>query len=117
MDSLGQAVFRQIAQFTGGTNMFVLRGGAGPQSTGAGRPESSCGASRPNYSSGNLDRLIADKVELAVASVDADPLRMPGLGRDKKNAKPCGERVQWGGRTRPSSRPAAVRPSRSLRSW
>src|SRR5262249_46369168 len=28
MDAQGQAVFRQIAQVTGGTNMFVLRGGA-----------------------------------------------------------------------------------------
>src|SRR6185295_11527773 len=43
MDSLGQVVMRQMAQFTGGTNMFVLRGGAGPQSTGGGDAKSSCG--------------------------------------------------------------------------
>jgi uncharacterized protein YegL len=92
MDHLGQAVFRQIAQATGGTNMFVLRGGAGPQSTGAGDAKSSCGGTHENYTSGNLDQLITRKIDLEVASIEANPLEIAGLGRDE-NAKPCRERV------------------------
>src|SRR5262249_24540243 len=63
MDALGQAVWRQIAQYTGGTNLFVLRGGAGPQSVGGGDPVSSCGGTQTSYASGNLDELIVRKVE------------------------------------------------------
>lgn len=92
MDNQGQAVFRQIAQVTGGTNMFVLRGGAGPQSTGGGDPTSSCGATHQNYSSGKLDQLIAGKIRLEVTSLKADPMRIPGLNKDE-NAKACNERV------------------------
>lgn len=92
MDNQGQAVFRQIAQLTGGTNMFVLRGGAGPQSTGGGDPTSSCGATHQNYSSGKLDQLIAGKIHLEVTSLKADPMRIPGLNKDE-NAKACNERV------------------------
>jgi len=92
MDELGQAVFRQIAQFTGGTNMFVLRGGAGPQSTGAGDAESSCGGAHQNFQSGNLDQLITHKIAQELAAIDADPLRIAGLGQDER-AKPCKDRV------------------------
>lgn len=92
MDDLGQTVWRQIAQYTGGTNMFVLRGGAGPQSTGGGDPKSSCGGAHRNYTSGNLAELITDKLRLAVASLDADPMRIAGLGQDER-AKPCDARV------------------------
>ena len=92
MDALGQAVFRQVAQLTGGTNMFVLRGGAGPQSAGGGDPTSSCGAAHQNYSSGNLDQLITGKIALEITSLKADPTRIPGLGKDE-NAKACNERV------------------------
>jgi Mg-chelatase subunit ChlD len=92
MDSVGQAVFRQVAQLTGGTNMFVLRGGAGPQSTGGGDPTSSCGATHQNYSSGNLDQLITGKIALEVTSLKADPMRIPGLSKDE-NAKACNDRV------------------------
>lgn len=92
MDRQGQAVFRQIAQLTGGTNMFVLRGGAGPQSTGGGDPTSSCGATHQNYSSGKLDQLIAGKINLEITSLKADPMRIPGLNKDE-NAKACDERV------------------------
>jgi Mg-chelatase subunit ChlD len=92
MDAQGQAVFRQIAQVTGGTNMFVLRGGAGPQSTGGGDPTSSCGASHQNYSSGKLDQLIVGKIHLEVTSLKADPMRIPGLNKDE-NAKACNDRV------------------------
>lgn len=92
MDNQGQAVFRQIAQLTGGTNMFVLRGGAGPQSTGGGDPTSSCGATHQNYSSGKLDQLIVGKINLEVTSLKADPMRIPGLNKDE-NAKACNDRV------------------------
>ncbi len=92
MDATGQAVFRQIAQYTGGTNMFVLRGGAGPQSTGGGDPTSSCGKTHDNYSSGNLDQLIVGKINLEVTSLKADPMRIPGLSKDE-NAKACSDRV------------------------
>jgi len=92
MDNQGQAVFRQIAQLTGGTNMFVLRGGAGPQSTGGGDPTSSCGATHQNYSSGKLDQLIAGKINREVTSLKADPMRIPGLNTDE-NAKACNDRV------------------------
>ncbi|MEZ4302028.1 MAG: VWA domain-containing protein [Polyangiaceae bacterium] len=92
MDNQGQAVFRQIAQVTGGTNMFVLRGGAGPQSTGGGDPTSSCGATHQNYSSGKLDQLIVGKINMEVVSLKADPMRIPGLQKDE-NAKACGDRV------------------------
>lgn len=92
MDALGQVVFRQMAQYTGGTNMFVLRGGAGPQSTGGGDPASSCGGTHTNYSSGKLDELIVQKIRRELKALDADPMRIAGLKTDE-NAKPCNERV------------------------
>jgi Mg-chelatase subunit ChlD len=92
MDALGQAVFRQVAQMTGGTEMFVLRGGAGPQSTGGGDPTSSCGTAHEDYKSGNLDQLIVNKINLEVTSLKADPMRIPGLSKDE-NAKACNDRV------------------------
>jgi Mg-chelatase subunit ChlD len=92
MDALGQAVWRQIAQYTGGTNLFVLRGGAGPQSVGGGDPASSCGGTQTSYASGNLDELIVQKVEQQLRAIDGDPLRIPGVGVDE-NAKPCNERI------------------------
>lgn len=92
MDGLGQAVFRQIAQLTGATNMFVLRGGAGPQSTGAGDPKSSCGGTQTAYTSGHLDDLVVAKIRDEVGALDADPHRIAGLGQDE-NAKPCDQRL------------------------
>ncbi len=92
MDAQGQAVFRQIAQVTGGSEMFVLRGGAGPQSTGGGDPTSSCGGTHENYSSGNLDQLIVSKINMEVTSLKADPMRIPGLNKDE-NTKGCSDRV------------------------
>lgn len=92
MDAQGQAVFRQIAQVTGGTEMFVLRGGAGPQSAGGGDPTSSCGGTHENYSSGNLDQLIVGKINTEVTSLKADPMRIPGLNKDE-NAKACADKV------------------------
>ena len=92
MDDLGQVVWRQVAQYTGATNMFVLRGGAGPQSTGGGDPKSSCGGTHKNFSSGNLDELIVDKIQLTFTLLDADPLRIAGLDQDE-NAKPCADRL------------------------
>jgi len=92
MDDVGQVVWRQIAQYTGGTNMFVLRGGAGPQSTGAGDAESSCGGTHKNYSSGNLAELITGKVTGSLRALDTDPMLIAGLGEDE-NAKPCAERL------------------------
>jgi Mg-chelatase subunit ChlD len=92
MDAQGQAVFRQVAQVTGGSEMFVLRGGAGPQSAGGGDPTSSCGGTHENYSSGNLDQLIVSKINLEVTSLKADPTRIPGLNKDE-NAKGCSDRV------------------------
>jgi hypothetical protein len=92
MDNLGQVVFRQMAQFTGGTNMFVLRGGAGPQSTGGGDPVSSCGGTHTNYSSGKLDELIVQKIRRELRAIDADPMRIAGLRTDE-NAKPCDQRI------------------------
>jgi hypothetical protein len=92
MDALGQIVWRQIAQYTGATNLFVLRGGAGPQSVGGGDPASSCGGTQTAYASGNLDELIVKKVERELKAIDGDPLRIPGAGMDE-NAKPCNERI------------------------
>lgn len=92
MDALGQIVFRQMAQYTGATNMFVLRGGAGPQSTGGGDPASSCGGTHTNYASGKLDELIVQKIRHELRAVDADPMRIAGLRQDE-NAKPCDQRV------------------------
>jgi hypothetical protein len=92
MDDLGQVVWRQIAQYTGGTNLFVLRGGAGPQSTGAGDPKSSCGGKQTAFLSGNLDALITQKVIREIKGIDRDPLKIAGLRIDE-NAKPCSERL------------------------
>ncbi|HYP77634.1 MAG TPA: VWA domain-containing protein [Polyangiaceae bacterium] len=92
MDTLGQVVWRQVAQYTGATNLFVLRGGAGPQSTGAGDPKSSCGGTQTAYTSGNLDALVLAKIQGALRSLERDPLRIPGLNTDE-NAKPCADRV------------------------
>jgi hypothetical protein len=95
MDGLGQVVFRQMAQFTGGTNMFVLRGGAGPESVGGGDPGSSCGGTHTNYSSGKLDELIVQKIRRELKAIDADPMRIAGLKTDE-NAKPCNARIAYG---------------------
>jgi Mg-chelatase subunit ChlD len=92
MDELGQVVFRQIAQYTGATNLFVLRGGAGAASTGGGDPRSSCGGTQTAYASGNLDGLIVEKITRELAGLDRNPMRIAGLGTDE-NAKPCSERV------------------------
>jgi Mg-chelatase subunit ChlD len=92
MDDTGQVVMRQLAQLTGGSNMFVLRGGAGPQSVGGGDPKSACGGTHEDYSSGKLDQLIMRKVRTELASLDADPLKIPGRGQDE-NAKPCSQRL------------------------
>jgi hypothetical protein len=86
MDTFGQVVWRQIAQYTGGTNMFVLRGGAGPQSTGAGDPLTSCGTRQTQYTSGNLHQLVVNKVKDQLAAVDADPMRIRGRGQDERPA-------------------------------
>jgi uncharacterized protein YegL len=92
MDDLGQVVWRQIAAYTDATNLFVLRGGAGPQSTGAGDPKSSCGGTQKNYTSGQLDALILGKIRHELAGIDRDPGMIPGLRVDE-NAKPCSDRV------------------------
>jgi Mg-chelatase subunit ChlD len=92
MDDLGQIVFRQLAAYTGATNLFVLRGGAGPQSTGAGDPKSSCGGTQKSYASGNLDALIVGKIRGELKGLDGDPLKIPGVGKDEQ-AKPCVDRV------------------------
>jgi len=92
MDDTGQVVMRQMAQFTGASNMFVLRGGAGPQSVGGGDPRSSCGGTQQDYASGNLDQLILGKVRGELASVDGDPTRIAGRGQDE-NSKPCSQRL------------------------
>jgi len=92
MDDLGQVVWRQIAQYTGASNLFVLRGGAGPQSTGAGDPKSSCGGTQTAYRSGNLDALILQKIQREIRGLERDPLKIPGVRVDE-NAKPCKERL------------------------
>src|SRR5262249_22741153 len=92
MDDLGQVVFRQVAQYTNATNMFVMRGGAGPQSTGAGDPRSSCGGTQTQFASGQLDRLILGKISFELKSLDRDPMKIAGLNKDE-NAKPCSERL------------------------
>jgi Mg-chelatase subunit ChlD len=92
MDDLGQVVWRQMAQYTGATNLFVLRGGAGPQSTGAGDPKSSCGGTQTQYTSGALDQLVLAKIKREIGAVDRDPMRIAGLGQDE-DAKPCDKRV------------------------
>jgi hypothetical protein len=94
MDEQGQVVMRQMAQYTGATNMFVLRGGAGPQSTGGGDPKASCGGTQTQFSSGNLHELIVGKIKHELKSVDGDPMRIAGLKQDE-NAKPCDQRVVW----------------------
>jgi Mg-chelatase subunit ChlD len=91
MDGLGQVVWRQIAQYTNARNLFVLRGGAGPQSTGAGDPQSSCGGTQTQYTSDNLDGLIVADIHRETKALDADPLRIAGLNKDE-DAKPCAER-------------------------
>jgi hypothetical protein len=92
MDTTGQIVMRQMAQLTGGTNLFVLRGGAGPQSTGGGDPKSSCGGTQEQYATGNLHALVISKVKRELAALDGDPLKIPGVGKDE-SAKPCNQRV------------------------
>ncbi len=92
MDDLGQVVWRQIAQYTNGANMFVLRGGAGPQSVGGGDPKSSCGGTHTSYSSGNLDALILGKIAGELQALNADPMKLAGLHEDE-NVKPCDQRV------------------------
>lgn len=92
MDDLGQVVWRQMAQYTGGTEMFVMRGGAGPQSVGGGDPLASCGGTQEQYASGNLDELIVRKVKKQLDAIDGDPMRIAGLTKDE-SAKACGDRI------------------------
>lgn len=92
MDLTGQAVFRQMAQYTGGTELFVLRGGTSPSAQGGGDPVSSCGGTHTNYASGNLDDLVVQKVRRELRALEADPMRIAGLNEDE-NAKPCDQRV------------------------
>jgi Mg-chelatase subunit ChlD len=92
MDDLGQVVWRQMAQYTGGSEMFVMRGGAGPQSTGGGDPLASCGGTQQQYASGNLDELIVGKIKRELKAIDGDPMRIAGLTKDE-SAKPCAERI------------------------
>jgi Mg-chelatase subunit ChlD len=77
MDEFGQIVFRQIAQYTGGTELFVLRGGAGPASSGGGDPIKSTGGTQTQYRSGNLDALVLEKIDKARKALDQDPLTNP----------------------------------------
>lgn len=92
MDLTGQAVFRQMAQYTGGTELFVVRGGTSPSARGGGDPASSCGGTHTNYASGNLDDLVVQKVRRELRALEADPMRIAGLNEDE-NAKPCDQRV------------------------
>jgi len=92
MDTLGQVVWRQVAAYTGATNLFVLRGGAGPQSTGGGDPKASCGGTQTAYTTGNLDALVLAKINGAIRALDRDPMRIAGLHADE-NSKPCAERL------------------------
>ncbi len=80
-----------MAEYTSATEMFILRGGAGPQSVGGGDPISSCGGTQEQYASGNLDGLIVSKIKRELALLDADPTRIAGLRTDE-SAKPCAER-------------------------
>jgi hypothetical protein len=77
MDEFGQIVFRQIAQYTGGTELFVLRGGAGPASVGGGDPIKSSGGTQTQYRSGNLDALVLEKIDRARKALEQDPLTIP----------------------------------------
>jgi Mg-chelatase subunit ChlD len=88
MDDVGQLVWRQLAQYTGGTELFILRGGAGPQSVGGGDPKSSCGGRQKNYTSGHLDDLLLGIITRQVQSIDGNPLKVPGLKHDE-TAEPC----------------------------
>ncbi len=92
MNATGQTIWRQLAQYTGGTNMFVLRGGAGASSVGAGDVKSSCGDTHKNFTSGQLHELIVRKVRGELTAVDGDPTQAPGLGQDEQ-AKPCAKRL------------------------
>lgn len=92
MDTVGQIVMRQLSQLTGATNLFVLRGGAGPQSVGGGEPKSSCGGTQPQYATGNLHALVIAKVERELAALDQDPLQIAGVGKDERS-KPCDQRL------------------------
>ncbi|HUH02022.1 MAG TPA: vWA domain-containing protein [Kofleriaceae bacterium] len=108
MDGLGQLVWRQVAQYTGGAAMFVLRGGAGPQSVGGGDPLSSCGGTQTQYASGNLHELVLAKIHAALAGVDADPGAIPGLGQDE-SARPCVERAVAGPETPTDAAPSIAK--------
>ncbi len=72
----------------------MLRGGAAPQSTGAGDPKTSCGTRIDNYSSGNLDELVVKKIRRELKAIDQNPTRIAGLYEDE-NQKPCEKRVAW----------------------
>jgi len=89
-DATGQAIFRQLAQYTYATNLFILEGGAGPTSTGGGEPTTSCGETQVEYTTGQLHELIVDKVLNELELYDSDPMQIPGLGEDVQ-PDPCVE--------------------------
>ena len=93
MDDVGQVVWRQIAQYTNAANLFVLRGGAGPQSTGAGDPKSSCGGTRRELHERQPRRARPrEDPRRELRALDGDPMRIAGL-REDEDAKPCDQRV------------------------
>jgi von Willebrand factor type A domain len=72
-DPAGRFIFRQMSQLSYATHLFLLRGGADPQSPCADY----------EFRTDELDNLVLTRVKGELAARGSDPLAIPGLGRDR----------------------------------
>jgi Mg-chelatase subunit ChlD len=69
----GRFIFRQMSQLTSATHLFLLRGGAAPDSDCADY----------EFRTDELHNLVIERIKEELASPDQDPLDIPGLGSDR----------------------------------
>jgi hypothetical protein len=72
-DPSGRFVFRQMSQLSYATHLFLLRDGVAP----------SAECANYEFRTGELHNLVIERVKGELASQDADPLDIPGLGEDR----------------------------------
>jgi hypothetical protein len=72
-DPTGRFIFRQMSQLSYATHLFLLRGGAAPDSECADY----------EFRTDELHNLVIERVKGELASLDQNPLDIPGLGSDR----------------------------------
>ncbi len=72
-DATGRFIFRQMSQLSSATHLFLLRGGASPNSDCADY----------EFRTAELHNLVIERVEAELGATAQDPLDIPGLGVDR----------------------------------